>query len=423
MKLSSREKNMLILFGVLILCVAVYFFIVEPIHLEYDQTKAEYDTIDSQYRIVKTQVKDADEMDALVGDYRDRLHYLESKLPAQIYIEKIINDTFTHFESYDILMNAVTFNLQESKEDDEVVIEDAEGNLIVENLRPVLSVEEILNSYEAEEDLSGVTVYNGETVTYDYTNIGYMNVSMNFSANYDVFKEALRALSLLDMTVIPTALSLTKADYDDDAQSSDDNSVFVALTVSIPFYYDNEPLEDIFFDYEFEPPKDFKEHGPFEYINIKNKTTESTSSGSVSTTKVIDYDFSITIRNVASDLPAQSMVYGNIPGSKIDLDSNKNEKYIMDINESASSLSFKYKNDNTSYPTGSAYETLSAKGEDIVIKVNSSARVDANDDSSLTLILNNRSSKKVMIYVSNDDPNNPRFNIIVNSGAFEVIRN
>lgn len=423
MKLSSREKNMLILFGVLILCVAVYFFIVEPIHLEYDQTKAEYDTIDSQYRIVKTQVKDADEMDALVGDYRDRLHYLESKLPAQIYIEKIINDTFTHFESYDILMNAVTFSLQESKEDDEVVIEDAEGNLIVENLRPVLSVEEILNSYEAEEDLSGVTVYNGETVTYDYTNIGYMNVSMNFSANYDVFKDALRALSLLDTTVIPTALSLTKSDYDDDSQSPDDNSVFVALTVSIPFYYDNEPLEDIFFDYEFEPPKDFKEHGPFEYINIKNKTTESTPSGSVSTTKVIDYDFSITIRNVASDLPAQSMVYGNIPGSKIDLDSNKNEKYIMDINESASSLSFKYKNDNTSYPTGSAYETLSAKGEDIVIKVNSSARIDANDDSSLTLILNNRSSKKVMIYVSNDDPNNPRFNIIVNSGAFEVIRN
>lgn len=414
---------MLVLFGILILCVAVYFFVVEPIHMNYDQAKAEYDTVDSQYRIIKTQVKDDDEMDALIGDYRDRLAYLESKLPAQIYIEKIINDTFTHFESYDIVMNAVTFNLLESKQEDEVVIEDAEGNLVVENLRPALSVEEILDSYEAEEDLSGVAVYNGETVVYDYSNIGYMSVSMNFTANYDVFKEALRTLSLLDMTVIPTDLSLTKTDYDFEAETPDDNAVYVALTVSIPFYYDNEPLEDIFFDYEFVPPNNFKEHGPFEYVNIKNKTTQSTSSSPASTSKIIDSDFSITIRNSASDFPAQSMVYGNIPGSRLDLDSNKNEKYIMDINESGSSLTFKYKNDNTSYPTGSAYEILATKGDNIIIKVNSSARLDANDDSGLTLILNNRSSKKVMIYVSNDDPNNPRFNIIVNSGAFEVIRN
>lgn len=420
MKLSSREKNMLIFFAVLLVCVAVYFFVVEPIHLAYDEALVEYNSIDSTYKIIKTQVKDENEMASMIEDYRGRLTFLETKLPSQIYIEKIINDVFSHFENYDIVMNAVTFNLVESKQDEEIVTENEDGSLNVENLRPALSVEEILDSYEAEEDLSGVTVYNGETISYDYTNIGYMNVSMNFTANYVVFKEALTALSLLDMTVIPTNLAISKTEYD--VETADDNLVYVALTVSIPFYYDSEPLEDIQFNYEFEPSNNFETHGPFEYADINNKHVQNVSKP-ITTSKIINSDFNIGIRNVSSDFPAQSIAYNNIPGSKLDLDSNGNEKYIMDINESGSALSFKYKNDSRSYPTGSAFEVLSTKGEDIVIKVDSSVRINSDDDAGMTLILNNRSSKKVMIYVTGDDPNNPRFNIIVNSGAFEVIRN
>jgi hypothetical protein len=123
-----------------------------------------------------------------------------------------------------------------------------------------------------------------------------------------------------------------------------------------------------------------------------------------------------------SDLAAQSFAYTNISASRLELDSNRNERYILDINESGNTLSFKYSNDNAVYPT-SGSELLSPKGDDIVIKVDSSARSNADDNAGLTLVLNNRTSRKVMIYVSNDDVNNPRFNIIVNSGAFEVIRN
>jgi len=425
MKLSSREKNMIVVFGIALIAVAIFFFVVEPIHAEYNTVKEEHRTVEAQYRMIKTQVKEDKEMEAIMGDYRDRLARLNAKLPSQVYLEKIIDDMFNHFESYDIVMDAVTFNLIESEQAEEVVTENQDGSLAVENLRPVMSVEEIMASYEADEDLSGVVVLSGETIEYDYSQLGYMNVSMSFSTNYDIFKNSLASLAILDQTVIPTNLSVSKSEYDEEASNPDNNEVFIALSVAIPFYYDNEDKEDIFFDYEFVPENDFEEHGPFEYVNITNSGSESKRNTDivVKTVSSVNADFNISIRNSTSDLAAQSLTYSNIPGSRLELDANRNEKYIMDITESGNALSFKYSNDNGSYPSGSAYELLSLKGDNIIVKVDSSARYNSDDDSGMTLVLNNRSSKKVMIYVSNDDPNNPRFNIIVNAGAFEVIRN
>ncbi|MBI9011997.1 MAG: type II secretion system protein M [Clostridiales bacterium] len=422
MKLSSREKNMLVFFSIMLIGVAVYFFVVQPIHEKHDIAKEEYNTVDAQYRIVKTQIKKENEIDEIIGDYRDRLAILDSKLPPQIYLEKIIDDMFNHFESYDIVMDTVTFNLIEANKNSSAVVENNDGSLAIENLRPVMSVEEILDSYEAEENLAGILVVDGEEITYDYKNIGYMNVNMSFVSNYSIFKDALESLSLLDMTAIPNNVSLTKSDVDEEDRLPDNNEVYVALSVAIPFYYDNEVLEDIFFDYEFEAPTDFEEHGPFEYTIVENDNVGS-SSGTSNPVKRVNADFNIAIRNSVSDLAAQSLTYANIAASRLELDANKNERYILDITESGTNLAFKYSNDNASYPTGSGYEVLTPKSENIVIKVDSSTRFNGDDDSGITLILNNKSSRKVFVYVSNDDPNNPRFNIIVNSGAFEVIRN
>jgi len=333
---------------------------------------------------------------------------------------------FNHFESYDIVMDTVTFNLIDAKKDDSSVVENSDGSLAIENLRPVMSVEEILDSYEAEESLAGVIVVDGEEVMYDYSNIGYMKVNMSFVANYDVFKDALDTLSLLDMTVIPSNVSLSKSDVDEEDRTPDNNEVYVALSVAIPFYYDNEVLEDIFFDYEFEAPVDFEEHGPFEYTVLESKNTGSsnnTSTSSNNSVSSVDADFNISLRNTAADLAAQTMTYSTIASSTLELDANSNERYVLDVLESNGQLSFKFKNDMSSYPVGSSYETFFIDGDNIIIKVNSTARFNSEDNAGMTLILNNQSTKKVMVYVSNDDSNNPRFNIIVNSGMFDVIRN
>lgn len=421
MKLSKREKGMLIFLGLLLISVAVYFFIVEPIHAEHDIAKSEYDLVESQYKVLKNKVKGDNEIDEIIGDYRDRIDYLDSKLPHQLYLEKIINDTYTHFESYDITIDTVTFNLAEPKMEEETKVDD--GSLAVENLRPALSISEILDSYESEENLVGTVEVNGEELTYDFDNIGYMHVNMSFKSNYNVFKDALIELENNEETVIPSNINISKSKQDESLDEIDNNEVYIGLTVTIPFYYDNEVLEDIHFDYEFDAPVDFEEHGPFEYGELESSNISSTGGSSTATSTSVVGDFNINLRNVVSDLAAQTMTYASIASSTLDLDSNRDERYILDIVESNDKISFKFKNDIASYPSGSNYESLLVDGDNIIIKVNSTGRFDSKDNAGMTLILNNKSSKKVLIYVYNDDPNNPRFKVIVNSGQFDVIRN
>ncbi len=134
MKLSNREKNMIVVFGFILIAVAVFFFVVDPIHAANKIAREENQIVESQYRIVKTQVKEEKEIEAVIGDYRDRLSYLESKLPAQVYLEKIIDDIYNHFESYDITIESVAFSLIESSTDDDITTENENGELAIENL-------------------------------------------------------------------------------------------------------------------------------------------------------------------------------------------------------------------------------------------------------------------------------------------------
>ena len=420
MKLSNREKNMIVVFGFILIAVAVFFFVVDPIHAANKIAREENQIVESQYRIVKTQVKEEKEIEAVIGDYRDRLSYLESKLPAQVYLEKIIDDIYNHFESYDITIESVAFSLIESSTDDDITTENENGELAIENLRPVMSVEEILSSYEDGEDMSESVIVNDEEIIINYAKIGYMNVGLSFQANYNVYKDALEALSLLDTTVIPTNMSLSKATFDEEADEPDNNKVFVALTVGIPFYYDNEALEDIFFDYEFEPSNDFEEHGPFEYVEIQN-LIGVTSSGGINVASITP-DIEISLRNSSSDLAAQSIAYNLVNTSAVELDGNRSERYSLELVESNGGVSFRYSNDISSFPS-SGYQILESSNDNIIVRVNASTRVNTDDAAGMTLVLNNNTNKSVLFYVFNDDGANPRFNVIVNSGSFDIIRN
>ncbi len=420
MKLSSREKNMIVIFGFIIIAVAVFFFVVDPIHAANKIAKEENQIVEAQYRIIQTKIKEEKEIETIIGDYRDRLSYLESKLPAQVYLEKIIDDMFSHFESYDITIESVAFSLIQSSTDDVNTTENESGELAIENLRPIMSVEEILSSYEAGEDMSESVIVNDEEIVINYAKIGYMNVGLSFQANYNVYKDALEGLSLLEMTVIPTNMSLSKATFDEEADEPDNNKVFVALSVGIPFYYDNEPLEDIFFDYEFEPSNDFEEHGPFEYVEIQN-LIGVTSSGGINVAS-INPDIEISLRNSSSDLAAQSIAYNLVNTSAVELDGNRSERYSLELVESNGGISFRYSNDISSFPS-SGYQILETSNDNIIIRVNASTRVNTDDAAGMTLVLNNNTNKSVLFYVFNDDGTNPRFNVIVNSGSFDIIRN
>ncbi len=146
-----------------------------------------------------------------------------------------------------------------------------------------------------------------------------------------------------------------------------------------------------------------------------------TSNGGINVNS-LSPDFEISLRNSSSDLAAQSVAYNLNSNSAVDLDGNRTERYSMEFKGSDENISFRYSNDINSYPS-SGFESLTTSNDNIIIRVNASSRVNSDDAAGVTLVLNNNSNKKVLFYVFNDDVSNPRFNVIVNSGSFDIVRN
>ncbi len=418
MKLSSREKKLLIVLLVLIIAVVVYMYVVTPIHDENALLIEEKNTIQNELNSVKAMVKDESAIDSMIENYKERLALLDQKLPYQIHLEKVINDMFMHFNSYDITVNSVSFNMQDPSKDS--------GNLPkeggIENLRPALSPSEIIEAYE-----------NGESITVEdkkeeeenkaavvESKIGRLMVNLSFKSNYDVFKDALNGLNNMDSTIITMNSTISKIEPDLEELNPDINEVFVNLSLAIPFYYDNEELENIFFDYEFKPGKGFKEHGPFEYKDI----LKGTLGGEELNFSSIQGQFDIILKDKASDVAAQSFSTVGVSNSTLSLDGNKAESYVLSLIESNGKVMYKYKNSVKSFPE-KGYKTLNMDMDKdfIIIRVDSMSRIGSKDKAGLNLTLNNKTDKKVVFYVFDDDKKSPRFNVSVKSGSYDIIRN
>lgn len=432
MKISKRERNLLIGSGFLILVVVVYLFVITPIHEANELAQTEYDIVDTQYKAVSSQVIASEDMDAIVADYREKIKVLEAELPSAIHLEQIIDLMFDHFNEYDIIINNISFALIEATKEEVVATDD--DAMGIENLQEPMSVEEILDEYENSSRLSeAFNVANTLDGEISYDNISYMSINISFVSNYDTLKEVLEGLEMLDLTAVITNINLGKNDTIDEEipeEEKDDNEVTVSLDLSIPFYYDNEKQKDFIVDYSFEKGADYIDHGPFEYEVIEKTgdvVEEGSSSDDSTTSHAIDPlsispEFYISLNSKASDLAAQSMSYYKMNNSELNLNANNSEKYKLTLTEENGVIKFRYENDVDAYPSSTTYLDLDSKNNSIIVKVFSSNRISSKDLASMTLVLENNTSKKVLFYVFYDDKDKPRFNVIVNKGSFDIIR-
>lgn len=417
MKISMREKRLIVGSFILIITVALYFLVISPIHEKYDTVSEEYKQVNNQFEIIKTQLVGENDMENLIAAYRLKIKSLESQLPSAINLEEIIDIMFNKFKENDIVINSITFSMNDRKE--EILVDDTQMD--IKKLTGPKSIEEILDEYENSRKTDSALNFNVEEINkIDYNNISYLSVNMSFSGNYYNLKAVLENLEKLDLTAVTTDINISKEEPSEEVVDS--NSVNVGLSLAIPFYYDSEKQKDYIYDYSFDKGSDYIERGPFEYDKIILQEKDDTSSEtSVQNHLDIYPDFYITLNSESSDLAAQTISQYSLSKSAISLNSNINERFELNISESSGVVSYQLKSQLDSFPSDNTTINFSPEGDDIIVKVISSSRGETNDNSSMTLILNNESSKKVLFYVFYDDER-PRFNLVVNKGLFEILR-
>lgn len=141
----------------------------------------------------------------------------------------------------------------------------------------------------------------------------------------------------------------------------------------------------------------------------------------------IKEDFLLSTRPVNSDLP--SFMFGKSNDiaklTYIYSDNNGEEKSEINVTSKDNKYYYKYKNSKTSYPLN--YNDIGAEfkpvGNNIVLKIFSEARVDLNDKSAVSLKIINDTDKTIQVNIINDDNSNPRVKVTSEKGNVQVIKN
>lgn len=417
MKLNNRERQMLFAAIFIVLVAFIYFYIISPIHASYNDAVERHDLIEGQYRVLTNQREDKASIDALILDYRKDIEALEKRLPSTIHLEEIIDVIFSVFDHNFITLQSVTFSMNEEES-----YQETPDQMGVEKLSEAYSVKEILDAYENDIDISQLVITEEDNLLeLGYDSISNLSVNLSFASNYEDLKNLLKSFENLDKTVIVSHLSTSKILKHEDDENYDDNAVTVALTLNVPFYYDQETPSE--FKYNYDSTQERDPHGPFEYEVIENYENGKAIENNTLDVLEIRPDFNISLHSSASDLPAQSMSYYAFNESNLNLNANRTERYYLELSESNGQVYFKYSNNVESYPSSGGMLALTQRNDEIVIQVYSSSRITKDDLSALDLILNNKTSYKVNFYVFNDDIQEPRFNVIVNAGDYNIIRN
>jgi type IV pilus assembly protein PilO len=136
-------------------------------------------------------------------------------------------------------------------------------------------------------------------------------------------------------------------------------------------------------------------------------------------------DFAITLRPISSDIP--TVLVGKVndkgAGAYVYADNTNFENVEMQILEKDGKLYYRYKTTSDSYPSDYSEMTVfTPKSTGIIIEVLSTKRTGSDDKSGINLTVINKSNKKVTVSIKNDDTSRSRVKVSSTSGSVTVRR-
>jgi type IV pilus assembly protein PilO len=136
-------------------------------------------------------------------------------------------------------------------------------------------------------------------------------------------------------------------------------------------------------------------------------------------------DFAITLRPISSDIPTVLVGKVNDKGAGVYVyaDNTGFENVEVQILEKDGKLYYRYKTTSDNYPSNYSEMTeFTSKTAAVIIEVISTKRTGSEDASGINLTVINKSSKKVTVSIKNDDAGRSRVKISSTSGNVTVKR-
>lgn len=428
MKFTSRERNLLVGLLVVLMVTGLYYFVYSPIIEAYNGATVENVSAHEEYDLIKNVVIDEN----LIVSMQERVGLLETLLPAAVHQEKVILEIKDIFDTYDILLQTMTFDNGSEKEEDE---EDKQ------------SFDDIIAGYEGASEYQSdafsnfsTLVEKGEVKDEELKEdiIKYFTCNLSFETTYKNLKLILKQFEDMEQIVITDNLNISK-------NGLTENSLSITLDVKFPYsaefasirelkWFDkNTPKENYDpFDYEtfstigtaggvsniFDT---FTKNGTINSGETPNQNTTTKPAEVTSSSVQPDFDMGLlefinddaTIKILKTDAGYTTLYQDTEIPAYIDIEVKKeNDKYY-----------YKYSNMYRSYPANDGYEEFKPvhTGE-IVMRVYSTNRKNTADLSGAVLRVTNNTERSFVIHTFADDADKPRLVLTKVAGNAEVIK-
>jgi len=431
---------MLISLAVILIIVGAVYYLYLP---AYDTLKLEESNLirnEATLLNIEQNILPIHQQRQLIDAFKLKVDIMQRTLPPVLYQEDLLRTVSEILKNNSVDAIEYNFGVKTEKstqsDDQEALDKILSGyeDTVLDNLSKGMvearfeQAESTNNSSNSENNVSWESV------------VSTIDVEISFEGEYNNLKSAITDLEDLDNMVIVKSLTISK-------DSRFKNRIVGSLNLTFPYYYDNEVLEKLVWEYE----STFEEKDPFDYI-IKgsladpNSPVSNSSTGSLSSNltlpDLVDLNSQLGLYDRVAEeerllnadfeliLSAPTSILNKFFLTKSDqrdfsLSSDKeNEEMSVTIIETQGQYSFNYSTSLANFPRLGEFVSFVPNYDDaLYIKVVSSPRIDNSDVGIGRLNVINKTSKPVKVIVNTDDDSFPRFAIGEREGDVSVIRN
>lgn len=423
MKLSSKEKILLVLLGSILVSVSYY-------QLSYTKQIDKISILEEKRNNLQTRYEEVKEMLAKLEEKQEEIGFITSSinLKAKTFYPTLIQEK--------LILEIDTFLKESNLKGDigfsEIAVSSVELLQRNKNQMGDTSFKDIVNEYNGTS--AGNDQQNQEQVSQPSTEVKnsdatveIMKVNINFKGKFDVIKSFISKIETSNREIVITDLT-TSVGYGGELSGTmslefyaipkitERDSEYLQWTLDgsygkeVPFLIQNPQVT-------VQPPSSNSSNGSSDSDSNESGVTDTTQS---------NIDFAVQVRSITSDLPTVMIGKSNdnTKDTYISVVNNNVEEAQIELTKKNGKYYYKYNNTSKHYPsdyTGLGIEYL-PKSDRIIIDISSEGRINVDDKSGLQLNVVNNTDKIVEVQIKGDDKTNPRVSITGDSSKVTVTK-
>lgn len=404
MKVSKREKFLLGVLVLIIICTAYYKLVYERQYAKLQEIKQEESELNKKYNEMLSNINTITKNKSDIKILKDSIGSKSMLLYPKIYqdriiieLNKLLNDagikgSLTFSEVTVSPIEAYFSEVADTKEQPslEQVVEESNKEKTKEDVEEKLEETKDLGEEQATKSDKGESTGN---------KVEQMKVSVSFNGTYKNVAKFVKLISEYERILAMPNINITASGNDE-----------VSGTLDLEFYsipkinpYEDSKYLKWTFDEEYGKENPFLEGSQ---SSMASRTSEGNNYVLIMALKGVNSDLPSLTLGKENDLTRESYIYN---------DENKKVDVEILVNKEGGKYYVKYKTEKSSYPSDyskNGIELRNVDEENINIAIYSSKRIGIDDKVGTNIkVINNANDKKVSLTIIDDDKTSPRVQI------------